>query len=120
MRKRDPRGDFGREDRQQQVMMAIIDKLKSPETLLNIDKYAQVFSQNVKTNMSISQGLSVFNDMKGITSQNTETLKLEGKDSMAGGVYYYIPDPTSVSDISNKMRTHLNLDQTQNVSVKGQ
>ncbi|MBP0726528.1 LCP family protein [Bacillus sp. RG28] len=120
MRKRDPRGDFGREDRQQQVMMAIIDKLKSPETLLNIDNYAQVFSQNVKTNMSISQGLSVFNDMKGATSQNIETLKLEGNGSNDGGVYYYIADPTSVSDISNKMRAHLNLDQSQTNSVNAQ
>jgi len=101
--------------------MAIVDKLKSPESLLNMDKYAQVLSSDIKTNMSISQGLSLFNDMKGTTSQNIETLKLEGNNSMSGGVYYYIADPTSVSDISNKMRSHLNLDQTQNdSSVKGQ
>jgi LCP family protein required for cell wall assembly len=117
MRKRDPRGDFGREERQQQIMMAIMDKLKSPETILNIDKYAQVFSENVTTNMSISQGLTIFNDMKGTTSQNIETLKLDGNGQNTGGVYYYIPDPTSVSNITNKMRAHLNLGQYQNDSV---
>ncbi len=117
MRKRDPRGDFGREDRQQQVMLAIIDKLKSPETLLKMDKYAHEFSNNVKTNMSLSKGLTLFNDMKGTTSQNIETLKLEGKDELMNGIYYYMPDPSSVNYISINMRNQLGLDQSPANSV---
>jgi len=112
MRKRDPRGDFGREDRQQQVMMAIIQKLKSPETLLKIDDYASVFSKNVKTNMSMTEGLSLFNNMKDVTPQSIETLKLQGKDDYINGTYYYNPDETSVNDISSKMRVHLDLDKS--------
>ena len=112
MRKRDPRGDFGREDRQQQVMMAIIQKLKSPETILKIDDYASVFSKNVKTNMSMTEGLSLFNNMKDVTPQSIETLKIEGKDDYIKGVYYYVPDEANINDISSKMRVHLDLDKS--------
>jgi len=112
MRKRDPRGDFGREDRQQQVMVAILQKLKSPETILKVDTYASVFSKNVKTNMSMTEGLSLFNNMKDMTPQSIETLKLAGKDDYINGVYYYVPDETSVNDISSRMRVHLDLDQS--------
>jgi LCP family protein required for cell wall assembly len=112
MRKRDPRGDFGREDRQQQVMLSIVDKLKSPETILKIDKYAGVFSKNVATNMSMTEGLSLFTNMKDVSAQNIETLKLEGKDDYINGVYYYVPDETSVNDITSRMRVHLDMDKS--------
>jgi len=112
MRKRDPRGDFGREDRQQQVMMEILHKLKSPETILKIDDYASVFSQSVKTNMSMTEGLSLFNNMKDVTPQSIETLKINGKDDYINGVYYYVPDEMSVNDISSKMRVQLDLDKS--------
>lgn len=117
MRKRDPRGDFGREDRQQQVMLAIVDKLKSPETLLKIDKYASVFSSNVRTNVSISEGLSLFNDMKNASANNITTLKLEGKNDYINGIYYYMPDPSSVTYITNNLRSHLGLDKSPANSV---
>lgn len=110
MRKRDPRGDFGREERQQQAMLAIIDKLKTPETLFKIDKYASVFSKNVKTNMSLSEGLYLFNDMKGANpTKNITTLKLDGKDDYINKIYYYMPDQTSVNNITSSLRNHLEL-----------
>jgi LCP family protein required for cell wall assembly len=112
MRKRDPRGDFGREDRQQQVMLAIINKLKSPETILKIDNYASVFSQNVKTNMSMTEGLSLFNSMKDVSAQSIETLKLKGKDDYINGTYYYVPDEMSVNDITSRMKVNLDLDKS--------
>ncbi|MFB7141118.1 LCP family protein [Gottfriedia sp. NPDC056225] len=113
MRKRDPRGDFGREERQQQAMLAIIDKIKSPETLFKIDKYASVFSKNVKTNMSLSEGLFLFNDMKETNSKNITTLKLDGKDDYIDRIYYYMPDQTSVNAITSSLRNHLELDKSQ-------
>lgn len=110
MRKRDPRGDFGREERQQQVMKAILSEIKSPETILKMDDYAKVFSKNVSTNMTIGEGLSVAKHLPNFNDQSIETIKLKGHDDTINGIYYYVPEEDDVRDISSEFRVHLDLD----------
>ena len=110
MRKRDPRGDFGREERQQQVIQAILSKVKSPQTILKMDDYAKVFSDNISTNMKMSGGISLAKHLPNINSQDFETLKIQGHDDTINGIYYYVPEEESINEISSKLRVHLDLD----------
>jgi polyisoprenyl-teichoic acid--peptidoglycan teichoic acid transferase len=110
MRKRDPRGDFGREERQQQVIKAILAEFKSPGTLVKMDDYAKVFSDNISTNMKISGGLSLAKHLPNLNDKSFETLKIEGDDDTINGIYYYVPREESINEISSKFRVHLNLD----------
>ncbi|WP_257131761.1 LCP family protein [Bacillus sp. AFS017336] len=110
MRKRDPRGDFGREERQQQVIKSILAEIKSPETIMKMDEYAKVFSKNVSTNMKLSGGISLAKHLPNISPTDLETLKLEGHDATINKIYYYVPEEQSVQDISSKFRVHLGLD----------
>lgn len=112
MRKRDPRGDFGREERQQQVMQAILAEMKSPETIIKMDDYAKVVSDNVRTNMNIGGGLSLAKHLPNLNKEDFETLKLQGHDDTINGIYYYVPEEESVNEISSKFRVHLDLDQS--------
>jgi polyisoprenyl-teichoic acid--peptidoglycan teichoic acid transferase len=110
MRKRDPRGDFGREERQQQVIKAILNEIKSPETIMKMDQYAKVFSKNISTNMKMSGGISLAKHLPNITENDLETIKLKGHDDTIHGIYYYVPEEESVREITSKFRVHLGLE----------
>ena len=48
MRKQDKRGDFGRNDRQKQILNALIDQMSRAGNIAKIDKIAETASNNVK------------------------------------------------------------------------
>ncbi len=59
MRKQDKRGDFGRNDRQKQILNALIDRMSSASNIAKIDKIAEKASENVETNIRITEGLAL-------------------------------------------------------------
>lgn len=59
MRKEDPRGDFGRQDRQRQVIQGIINKGANISSITKFGDMFKVVEDNVKTNLtSITCGIS--------------------------------------------------------------
>jgi polyisoprenyl-teichoic acid--peptidoglycan teichoic acid transferase len=55
MRKSDPRGDFGRQDRQKQIIEAIIQKGASFSSLTNYDEVLTAIGKNMKTNLTFDE-----------------------------------------------------------------
>ncbi len=108
MRKRDPNGDFGRNDRQKQIVMAAIDSMIKPKNLLKVDEIAEHLADNVETNLKASSALSFTTKFSTFSSENIETLTLEGENSTEGGVYYYAPDQESLDEIQKELQEHLN------------
>lgn len=91
MRKRDPRGDFGRNDRQKQVIQAILDKASSPGSLFKIESAMDVLSENVKTNISFPEVKDFYSLYTNEWNEFDMTnLELEGDMGMEDGVYYYL------------------------------
>jgi polyisoprenyl-teichoic acid--peptidoglycan teichoic acid transferase len=92
MRYQDPRGDFGRTERQRQVIKAIIDKGASFATVTKINSVIDVLGENMATNMD-------FDDMKNLLQNYKDVIKsqnsymLQGSGKMINGIYYYlVPD----------------------------
>jgi polyisoprenyl-teichoic acid--peptidoglycan teichoic acid transferase len=92
MRYQDPRGDFGRTERQRQVIQAIIDKGASFATVTKINSVIDVLGENMATNMD-------FDDMKNLLQNYKDVIKsqnsymLQGSGKMINGIYYYlVPD----------------------------
>jgi polyisoprenyl-teichoic acid--peptidoglycan teichoic acid transferase len=110
MRKRDPRGDFGRNDRQKQIIVAAIDKLKSPTIVFKIDDIARHIGENVETNLSISKALALQKVYSKLDSSKIEKLSISGNDLYIDGVYYFEPDPVELDKIRNILKAHLNQD----------
>ena len=108
MRKQDKNGDFGRNDRQKEIVMSAIDSLISPKNILKIDDIAEHVGDNVQTNIKMSQGLSFVTSFTSFSSESIETLKLEGSNSNSS-VYYYLPDEESVESIQAELKEHLEL-----------
>jgi LCP family protein required for cell wall assembly len=113
MRKQDPRGDFGRNDRQRQIMAAVIDQILSPRNVFKVDDIAGELGENVETNVRMSQGLGLAQQFANFKSSNIETINLEGEDAYIGGVYYFVPYDESVTEIRSIIRSHLDIQPSQ-------
>lgn len=107
MRKRDPLGDFGRNDRQKEIIKSIINKASTPSNLLKIDKIAKQVGKNVTTNLTMTEPLYFFKKYNGFSSDNIESLKIKGEDSYINNIYYFKPSEDSLSEVQQQLQTHL-------------
>lgn len=108
MRYDDPRGDFGRQDRQKQIIEAIIEKGASFSSLANYDDVLAAIGKNMKTNLT-------FDEMKEIQAnykearRHIEQLHITGKGKMIDGTYYLLVPEEERLAVSNKLKEHLEL-----------
>ena len=109
MRMSDPLGDIGRNQRQQQVIKAIIDKALSPGTVTKIDDLVQEVGRNVETNMRISEGLAFVKEYSDFDVNNIEQIKLETHSEMINGIHYQVPNYDSLEEVKYKLKAHLEL-----------
>lgn len=99
MRHLDPRGDFGRNERQRDVIGAVINKAASISSVSHYDDILAAIQGNVKTNMT-------FDDMKFIatnyrdTRKNMKNYEVKGKGTTIDKIYYLL-----VSD-AEKQKVH--------------
>ncbi|KRM71522.1 LCP family protein [Lacticaseibacillus brantae] len=110
MRYEDPKGDYGRQERQQQVIKAILKKAVSMDTLGNFSELLSTLSKNIATNLS-------FNDMLGVFQNYRDAASTIKSDHLAGQGAWVYPGPSSyqiastaeLQRVSNKLRTALGL-----------
>ncbi|WP_432694261.1 LytR family transcriptional regulator [Priestia aryabhattai] len=108
MRKEDPRGDFGRQIRQRQIIEGVIEEGASVQSLANYGSILDAIGTNVRTNLT-------FDDMKQIQSNykearhNVEQLQVDGKGETINGVYYYAVSDSARQELSNTLKQHLHL-----------
>lgn len=109
MRYEDPRGDFGRQMRQRQVIQAVIKKGASVSSLASYGDVLKAIEKNVKTSLTQDQMFEIQKNYKDCM-ENSEEIQIPGDGHKAadGIWYYYVPDAAK-QDITNKLRAHLEL-----------
>ncbi|MBX0354652.1 polyisoprenyl-teichoic acid--peptidoglycan teichoic acid transferase TagU [Bacillus toyonensis] len=109
MRYEDPRGDFGRQMRQRQVIQAVIKKGASVSSLASYGDVLKAIEKNVKTSLTQEQMFEIQKNYKDCM-ENSEEIQIPGDGHKAadGIWYYYVPDAAK-QDITNKLRAHLEL-----------
>lgn len=85
-----PMGDIGRIATQQEFMLKVVEKLKTPTGMLRIVPLMNTAAKNVETNIPSKAMLSYAFKLKGIESSNIEKRVLEGEPKYIGGISYYI------------------------------
>ncbi|WP_175990587.1 DUF1510 family protein [Bacillus sp. Marseille-Q1617] len=108
MRKKDPRGDFGRQKRQRQVIEALMQKGESIASVTKFRDIINVLQHNVKTNMNPLEMWNIQANYKS-ARETIEAHKIEGKDKTFKGTYYYMPDKKNLNSISLTLKEHLEL-----------
>ncbi|MGA5675513.1 LytR family transcriptional regulator [Bacillus bombysepticus] len=109
MRYEDPRGDFGRQMRQRQVIQAVIKKGASVSSLASYGDVLKAIEKNVKTSLTQDQMFDIQKNYKDCM-QNSEEIQIPGDGHKAadGIWYYYVPDAAK-QDLTNKLEAHLEL-----------
>lgn len=109
MRKADPLGDIGRNERQQQVVKGIIEKALSLKTITKVDDLAEEFGKNVETNMKVSEGLAFLTKYSDFRTSSIDKLTLETYGETIGGISYQIADEESLAEVQKALKEHLEL-----------
>ncbi|GGM24507.1 transcriptional regulator LytR [Paraliobacillus quinghaiensis] len=89
MRKQDPKGDIGRNERQRQVIEGVINKGASFGGVSKINDILEVLGNNVSTNMDFSDMRSLVTDYSS-ARKNTETYQITGNGKFIGDLWYLI------------------------------
>nr|AOT83025.1 hypothetical protein [uncultured bacterium] len=83
--------DFGRSDRQKQVIQAAISKVFTAKGLFKVDEIAGHLGDNISTNLRAGELFSLQRQFSDMSSNKIETLKFNGEDARINGVYYFEP-----------------------------
>lgn len=108
MRYEDPRGDFGRQDRQKQIIQGVIEKGANFSSLTKYEQVLGIIGQNIKTNITISEMYDIQKNYKD-ARHTIETLHLTGAGTTIGGIYYLVVSEDTRIGLSNKLKDHLRL-----------
>lgn len=104
MRYDDPNGDFGRQERQRDVVAAIIEKGRSDFSLDKVTNLLDVVGNRAKTNIEFNELVTLSTDYMG-AFRNASTLRIEGGGGLeSDGIYYWNPDAESLDGIQTELK----------------
>lgn len=110
MRYEDPRGDFGRQMRQRQVIEQVVAKLSSDVSVSKFNAIMDVVGKNAQTNVSFKPMRTLAFDYMD-AFKNQKNLKLEGTGGKgADGIYYWHPTDDSLAQTKTALRYSLGLE----------
>ncbi len=111
MRYQDPRGDFGRNERQRQVIQAIIQKGANASSLMNMDKVLSALIGNVKTNMTLDE-MNEFRKYYAGARNNIQQFEINGRGTKIDGIYYQLVSEEERKAVSKRLKEHLEIENT--------
>jgi polyisoprenyl-teichoic acid--peptidoglycan teichoic acid transferase len=89
MRHEDPRGDFGRQARQRQIIQGVIQEGASLKSLTNYTDIFQALGDNVKTNLTFDEMVKIQTNYKD-ASKDIKQQQVKGSGTKVSGIYYYL------------------------------
>src|SRR5699024_508870 len=108
MRKEDPRGDYGRQMRQRQVIEAIMHKAMSVNTLSNYRKLIDIFNKYVKTNLTFNDMLSLTLNYRGC-AKNLKSGYIQGHDAWIDGSSIQVASTEELQKATNRIKKNVRL-----------
>lgn len=108
MRYDDPRGDYGRQQRQRQVITTLIKKAVSVSSLTNLDKILSSVSGNIKTNLPFNAIQSIALNYRGL-AKTEKSDYLHGYNAMIGDAAYQVQPTKELQRVSNYCRQEMGL-----------
>lgn len=112
MRYEDPRGDFGRQDRQKQVIQGVMKKGASINSLWNYKDIFDALGQNVRTNMTFDEMVDVQRNYQDAVMNVDQMIVEDGYGETINGIWYYMMDDAELAEIQTTLKEHLELDET--------
>ncbi|MGI2327665.1 LytR family transcriptional regulator [Planococcus sp. YIM B11945] len=109
MRKQDPRGDFGRQDRQKQVIQGVLREGASVNSLLNYKDIFNALGNNVRTNMTFDEMVEVQGNYRDAVGKVDQIIVEDGYGDTINGIWYYMMDDAELAEIQGALKEHLGM-----------
>ncbi|HSP21481.1 MAG TPA: LCP family protein [Planococcus sp. (in: firmicutes)] len=109
MRYSDPDGDFGRQNRQKQVIQSVMVKAISAKTLYNYPKIFNALGNNVKTNMEFNEMIDVQSNYRDATNDLEQLYFEQGYGETIGGIWYYMMDKGELAEVQTVFKEQLEI-----------
>ncbi|WP_262173941.1 LCP family protein [Saccharococcus sp. Marseille-Q5394] len=110
MRMDDPRGDFGRQDRQKQIIQGVLQKGAKLSSLLKFKGIFEAIGNNVKTNMTFDEMVEVQKNYRDAAKSVEQIRFEEGKGQRMNGVWYYMMDSGELEEVKVELKAHLGME----------
>jgi len=111
MRMEDPRGDFGRQERQRLIISALINELTSFSNIPQLSSILGIVRENVETNIAFNDVTSMLFGGYREAFENTEQIQLlVGEGQIINGIYYRILSDEEIANARSIFRAHLGLE----------
>lgn len=114
MRKKDPRGDFGRQDRQKEVIVSILNKLNSTKSVTNFNEILGAIRPYLKTNAQSEQMIGMALSYSSVL-KNVDQITLDGEDrrtyfpSYDLNLYIWEANELALLNVQNELKDHLDI-----------
>ncbi|OCA87701.1 LytR family transcriptional regulator [Bacillus sp. FJAT-27225] len=108
MRYEDPRGDFGRQNRQRDIIQAVLKEGASFSSLTNFGDIFKALGKNVRTNLSFDQMMDIQKNYKPAVG-NVQQVEIKGDGTIINKIWYYIVPDDEKQKIQAELKTHLEL-----------
>lgn len=108
MRKQDLSGDYGRQQRQREVIQGVIDKGASFSSITRFKNIFKVLGENVKTNLSFNEMVDIQKNYKD-TGKSIESIQLEGEGQYINDISYQIVSEEERMRVQKELKEHLEI-----------
>lgn len=108
MRYQDPRGDYGRQLRQQEVLKQVAQKIQKPKYLMNIGDLMTKLGQKISTDFTADQVKQLIRNYHQSSGEIVSS-QLLGKTAWLNGSAYQIISTEDLQAASNRLRENLAL-----------
>ena len=109
MRYEDPRGDFGRQDRQKQVIQGVLREGASVNSIMNYKNIFGAIGKNIRTNMTFEEMVEVQANYRDAVGKIDQLYIQEGQGQKMNGIWYYMMNEEELETVTNTLKTHLEL-----------
>lgn len=103
----DPRGDYGRQTRQGQVITAVLKKLQSAKTFMRFNDVFNIIGNNVKTDLTWNNMTTLFSDYRPAMN-NISQNSLQGEGKTINGLSYQVVSSSELDRVKSLINTNLN------------
>ncbi|MGG3465978.1 LytR family transcriptional regulator [Neobacillus pocheonensis] len=109
MRHDDPRGDFGRQSRQREIIKAVIKEGASVSSLTNFPSIFDALGKNIKTNLTFDQMVDIQKNYRD-AGKDIEQMEIKETGTMINKIYYGLVSPGEKQRIQTELKKQLELE----------
>jgi LCP family protein required for cell wall assembly len=105
MRYDDPRGDFGRNTRQRDILQSVLRHSVNIQNITKINSMLGEIGDGVKTNVSFDDMKTFMNKYRSVIDK-VDTVEITGTGKTINGIWYYIVNPEEQTRIHDLLKKH--------------